>query len=495
MVGLRSGNTYDFAPTTGDGPSGNPAEMDARSGTSTPTTEMDAQGTSAAEMDAVGTSGDNIGYSGPHEPRSSFAAETEYRSRLADVDDEPRPSTAAVAERRSRTAGVDENDVSHHRQEPVNAIVDGGAVPDDMVSHHRQEPVDVVDGAGAVSDDVLYCQHHNNGFETPKRAARTSRGAESPQMDTTPKFFGSWFSGDDAHMGTELETGTVDKDAFIKRWADGLGDIPSEWDALSQHSLSPLDTGIEFSFDEGMSPTTRNTIERRAARMKDQRMRTPQSVSLTSNRNSVNSRKTNGTGSRHTIRVSRDTAVALTSTRSSLASTMPRYTASAKGKGRDPLECLNIGPATHCTKYDKPSSSSSSPSSSSERADDEARLRQIEADAQLARIVQRALDEQRRADDLAARSKLKAKKGSKTRSSSHKAEKLRTGAEKPSKAEDKMPKNISSKHSSKHSSRNKCEGSSNPAPPLARKSALDQVPEKSYLFKILENGTNTHLKV
>ncbi|KAJ6630364.1 hypothetical protein B0H10DRAFT_2208033 [Mycena sp. CBHHK59/15] len=429
MVGLRSGNAYDFAPMTGDGPSGNPAEMDARSGTLTPTTEMDAQGTSAAEMDAAGTSGDNIGesivsplsqlipsriershksfsgYSGPHEPRSSLAAETEYRSRLADVDDEPRPSTAAVAERRSRTADVNENDVSHHRQEPVNAIVDGGAVPDDMVSHHCQEPVDVVDGAGAMPDDVLYRQHRNDGFETPKRAARTSRGAESPRLDTIPKFFGSWFSGDDAHMGMEPETGTVDKDTFIKRWADyteadGLGDIPSEWDAPSQHSLSPLDTGIEFSFDEvmaeitrGMSPTTRNTIEHRAAQMKDQRMRTLQSVSLTSNRNSVNSRKTNGTGSRHTIRVSCDTVVAPTSTRSSFASTTPRYTASAKGKGCDPLERPNIGPATHRTKYDKPSSSSSSPSSSSERVDDEARLRQIKADARLARIVQRALDE------------------------------------------------------------------------------------------------------
>ncbi|KAJ7430906.1 hypothetical protein B0H11DRAFT_2133533 [Mycena galericulata] len=338
MVGLRSGNTYDFAPATGDGPSGNPAEMDARSGTSTPTAEMDAQGTSVDEMDAAGTSGDNIGestvpplsqltpsriershesLSGPHEPRSSFAAETEHRSRLADVDDEPRPSTAAVAERRSRTADVDEN-----------------------VSHHRQEPVD---GAGAVSDDVLYRQHHNDGFETPKRAARTSRGAESSRLNTTPRFFGSWFSGDDAHMGTEPETDTVDKDSFIKRWADytendGLGDIPSEWNAASdsQHTLSPVDTGIEFSFDEvmaeitrGMSPTTRNTIERRAARMKDQHMRTPQSVSLTSNRNSVHSRKTNGSGSRHTIRVSRNTAVAPTSTRSSL-STTPRYTASYK---------------------------------------------------------------------------------------------------------------------------------------------------------------------
>jgi hypothetical protein len=144
--------------------------MDARSGTSTPTTEMDATGTSAAEMDAAGTSGDTIGesivspvlhltpsriershesfsgFSGPHKPRSSFAAETEHRSRLADVDNEPRPSTAAVAERRSRTADV------------------------------------------------------------------------SPGHYT--EIFRELVLRDDAHMGTDPETGTVDKDSFIKKWAD-----------------------------------------------------------------------------------------------------------------------------------------------------------------------------------------------------------------------------------------------------------------------------------
>ncbi|KAJ7042247.1 hypothetical protein C8F04DRAFT_1176405 [Mycena alexandri] len=95
MVDLRSGNVYN-PPATDDGPPGN-LEMDARSGTSSSSDEMDAQGTSAAEMDAPGTSGDNSGI--VDEPRSSSsAAEFEHRSRLADVDEKPRPSPAAVAE-------------------------------------------------------------------------------------------------------------------------------------------------------------------------------------------------------------------------------------------------------------------------------------------------------------------------------------------------------------------------------------------------------------
>lgn len=105
MVGLRSGNVYTSAPMD-DGPSGN-LGMDARSGTSSSTAEMDAAGTLALIDGVAGASTASLlptltpsriersheTFSDTREPRSS-----EHRS----VDDEPRPSAAAVAEHRSR---------------------------------------------------------------------------------------------------------------------------------------------------------------------------------------------------------------------------------------------------------------------------------------------------------------------------------------------------------------------------------------------------------
>ncbi|KAJ7640000.1 hypothetical protein DFH06DRAFT_1302081 [Mycena polygramma] len=407
MVGLRSGNEYDATPAMDDGPSGN-LEMDANSGTSSSSGEMDAQGTSAAEMDASGTSGNNSGRT--DEPRSSFsAAESEHRSRPADVDGKPRPSPAAVAEHDKTPAASLRSaaSLSHHRQASVDAIVDGGVVLDD--SH--------------------------DGFVTPKRTTRSSRGSPSPALETTPLFFGSWFGGGDATTETESETdASVRKHAFIKKWAeyteaDGLGDIPSEWNVPSHRSVSPVDSKMELPFDEvmaeisrGMSPTTRDKIQRRAARMKKQHLNSPRSVSLTSHRDSQRSGKSDN-NSLHTVLVSHNTAVAATETRSSLATTSPRYTASAKAKGRDPRERPNIAPATGI-KYEEPSSSSSSTSSDAETPDEDVRRRQIEADGHLAAMMQHLLDE-RRAAEL-AEAKSKAKRDHKTRSSSHRAERNRT---------------------------------------------------------------------
>ncbi|KAJ7620636.1 hypothetical protein DFH06DRAFT_1143933 [Mycena polygramma] len=405
MVGLRSGNEYDATPAMDDGPSGN-LEMDANSGTSSSSGEMDAQGTSAAEMDASGTSGNNSGRT--DEPRSSFsAAESEHRSRPADVDGKPRPSPAAVAEHDKTPAASLRGaaSLSHHRQASVDAIVDGGVVLDD--SH--------------------------DGFVTPKRTTRSSRGSPSPALETTPLFFGSWFGGGDATTETESETdASVRKHAFIKKWAeyteaDGLGDIPSEWNVPSHRSVSPVDSKMELPFDEvmaeisrGMSPTTRDKIQRRAARMKKQQLNSPQSVSLTSHRDSQRSGKS-GNNSLHTVLVSHNTAVAATETRSSLATTSPRHTAYAKAKGRDPRERPNIVPAG---VLHGPSSSSSSTSSDVETPDEDVRRRQIEADSHLAAMLQHLLDE-RRAADL-AEAKSKAKRDNKTRSSSHRAERNRT---------------------------------------------------------------------
>ncbi|KAJ7023702.1 hypothetical protein C8F04DRAFT_1304569 [Mycena alexandri] len=533
MVDLRSGNVYN-PPATDDGPPGN-LEMDARSGTSSSSDEMDAQGTSAAEMDAPGTSGDNSGtstafplsritpsriershesFSGiVDEPRSSSsAAEFEHRSRLADVDEKPRPSPAAVAEHpsRSRTADVDDK----------SPAVSRGAA---SLSHHSQATVGATVDGGAVLDDSYQAPH--DGFQTPKRTARSSRGSPSPVLETTPHFFGDWFGGDDASMETGSETDlSVRKHAFIKQWAeyteaDGLGDIPSEWNVPTHHSVSPVDSKMELPFDDvmaeisrGMSPMTRDKIQRRAARMKSQHLKSAQSISLTSNWDSQPSRKISGKNTPHTGLVSRNTTVAATDTRSSTGPTAPRYTASAKGKGRDPREHPDIAPVTG-VKYEEPSSSSSSTSSDEDSSAEEIRRRQIEADRQLAAAMQRVLDE-RRAAEL-AEAKSKAKKDDKTRSLGHKAERNRTSIADKETHKDSLSRKMSSthkdrsrehveeltkgderhehkppKHSSKHSSTAK-RGGSAPAPPLVRKMALDQVPEKSYLFNALDSDSET----
>ncbi|KAJ7024734.1 hypothetical protein C8F04DRAFT_1130871 [Mycena alexandri] len=153
-----------------------------------------------------------------------------------------------------------------------------------------------------------------------------------------------------------------------------------------------------------MSPMTREKIQRRAARMKSQHLKSAQSISLTSNWDSQPSRKISGKNTPHTGLVSRNTTVAATDTQSSTGPTAPRYTASAKGKGRDPRERPDIAPVTGI-KYEEPSSSSSSTSSDEDSSAEEIRRRQIEADRQLAAAMQRVLDERRAAELAEAKSK------------------------------------------------------------------------------------------
>ncbi|KAJ6520926.1 hypothetical protein DFH09DRAFT_1331573 [Mycena vulgaris] len=485
MVGrLRSGNAYNPPAPMDDGLLGN-LEMDASSGTSNSTSEMDAQGTSVVTHGVFGVSITSPlstltpsrikrspeSVSGSHEPRSSSAAETEHCSCLADVDDVKSSSTSEAAP-------------SHHHQDALDTIVDGGAVSE---GPYRLD---------------------NDGFQMPRRSMRTSAGSTSPVLETTPKFFGSWFSQNDTNTEVYFETGFgVDKRAFIKQWADyteadGLGDLPSEWKVSSERSLSPVDTGMEFSFDEvmaelsrGMSPTTRETIERRTARMRNQRIRTPQSVSLTSKKTSKHSRKTAGNVSIHMVQASRNTTAASKDNRSSPATTTPRYTTSAKGKGCDPRERPDIvnGPTI---KYEEPSLSPSS--SSSEMADDEARLRQIESDGRLAILLQRLLDE--RTAQCLPKSESKSARPIPSKSKSGKSNKVappvrKIRVENPPKDEDhRKVKSSASPPAGRQvvnaPVRSQHSGTAQ-APPLVRRTALDQVPEKSYLFKSLESDSET----
>jgi hypothetical protein len=120
----------------------------------------------------------------------------------------------------------------------------------------------------AMTDGMEYMEN-SMVFRVPKkkaRSARTSR-ANSPVMDTQPKYFASdWFED-------------VDENPIIrKNWADmvddtDIGEVPPEW--TSSPAIPPIPPRLEQSKEKdgfealmdnvlsGLSPTTRNMVENR----------------------------------------------------------------------------------------------------------------------------------------------------------------------------------------------------------------------------------------
>ncbi|KAJ6631648.1 hypothetical protein B0H10DRAFT_1938479 [Mycena sp. CBHHK59/15] len=294
--------------------------MDARLGTST--------GTAGAMNHSI------------HEPRSSSqdsAAESERRSRLADVDES------------NGHTDMDVTPISHHA-----AYQDGSVVSDDQTESHR-----TTSAAGDAMSDAPYrdaIPSTEDGFQTPKRTSRVSSARGSPVLDTTPKFFGDWFDPAD----NDSVEGVTERVKTHKNWADfkdddGLGEIPSDWKikdepdsdvplgTTSERSLSPIDSGLEFSFENVMREVYANLpkgakdiLARRSAKMRKARLKVPRSVSGTSSEK--RSKHSDGV-SIHTAELAEHASVSSKASQPSrAAASNHRIPAAAKGKGRDPRE-------------------------------------------------------------------------------------------------------------------------------------------------------------
>ncbi|KAF7371586.1 Transcription factor [Mycena venus] len=309
---------------------------------------------------------------------------------------EPRSSSqdsAAESERRSRSADVDENGATVMSELPGShplAYQDGGVMSDDPNAYRAGRATEQQDAQSSV----------DSGFRSPKKTSRaSSAGRSSPALDTTPKFFGTWFNPEGvATDEADAEGNTMQVKAG--RWADfsdddGLGEIPADWSrdikvepispqlppTPSACTLSPVDSGDEFSLDGLMSEVEKRMPEeaqqllaRREAKMKKTYLKPATSVSET-----TSERVSNGV-SVHAVNVFENGRVpSMVPHPSRSAASTPRIPAAAKGKGRDPRE----GPGIPAGDRAVPTS---------ETGDQEDRERQIQADALLAMYLQRKLE-------------------------------------------------------------------------------------------------------
>ncbi|KAJ6547734.1 hypothetical protein DFH09DRAFT_1087492 [Mycena vulgaris] len=265
---------------------------------------------------------------------------------------------------------------------------------------------------GGASSHLRVC---DVGMTTERRCdARSGRGPSSRSRPytrrrcrhpgcrdetTRTKFFGSWFfqdDGADASHGAPLET----DGSAPRAWADytdndGSGDLPAGWaKAESERSLSPVDSGIDFSFENLMREITNNLsaedkqkIVRREAKMRNAHLKQPASVSDTSNQTKSKSSKSKSSKvdrdriSIHAVHMQSDAGPSKNkwSQPSHTAPSTPRIPAAAKGKGRD----FSQGPSI--TRED-------AYVSESEIADDDARQYQLKVDALLAMKLQQQLN-------------------------------------------------------------------------------------------------------
>ncbi|KAJ7286317.1 hypothetical protein C8J57DRAFT_1461461 [Mycena rebaudengoi] len=327
------------------------------------------------EMDAQpGTSSDNVDGEGhstqkSHSSSQDSAAESEHRSRSADVGIE-----------RSRSNAVDAS-VSHD-----TTSQDGGVVSDDSASH----PLASQDGSVMTEAAFHDASSGSRGFSSPKRSSRTP-GVRSttPVLGSPARFFGSWFLQDHGSAVADLE-----HDGRSASWADsvgddGLGELPRSWMKGSSEPsrspiLAPVDSGIEFSFDNLWKDIASNlTIEqkelmvRRDAKMRNAHFKSPTSISLTSS-----NAKTTGQQSIQAVNVKTEaTASSKATLPSHTTPSTPRIPPAAKGKGRD----LGEGPDfVHNDGYVS--------ITDSDLADDDPRRYQLQADALLAMKLQRQLN-------------------------------------------------------------------------------------------------------
>ncbi|KAJ7153577.1 hypothetical protein C8R43DRAFT_1126852 [Mycena crocata] len=156
---------------------------------------------------------------------------------------------------RSRSADVGKNDdesVSHGViPEDDGAMSDDKAPPDVATSQDGSDDPD-----GAFYDAATAPQ----GFSTPKKTSRASsvRGP-SPGLDTSTKFFGTWFSHANDSDG---EVASRRQDWADSTHADGPGEIPPSWIQQEPVSVelhwSPVVDNIDLSFDNLMREITKN---------------------------------------------------------------------------------------------------------------------------------------------------------------------------------------------------------------------------------------------
>ncbi|KAF7293513.1 hypothetical protein MIND_01129500 [Mycena indigotica] len=361
----RSMNKVPIASSSSE--SEESVEMDAPRGTSTGTGKGEVGSRSRGQDDAGesgGRSHANVdvdrdeGIDSLVEDHSRANTDVGHRSRSADVGNISSSVQDDAVEHGSRNDAVEE---TSSMGPPASVYEDGSNRETDF---HQSSP------------DLL-------GFESPRRFSR-AQTTRSPSPKLNPaQFFGDWVQLDLMDADEPLVTGSRDSKPMI--WAestdaDGLGDIPLAWMKTEPVSpklawTPPVSDSINIDFDSFWSRIGQNftaeqkeTLMRRSEKMKDVKMKPAGSVSETTGPRSPKKVPVNDNGL-FTARGSQPSRTAVST---------PRIPAAAKGKGRAPQ-----GETEHVIRIEH--------ISEDELEADEARLRQIEADALLAMRLQNEL--------------------------------------------------------------------------------------------------------